>query len=53
MKIVRQGKQYEYDYNTIIVKGEYHRQLLSLSKKEKLPMGKMIMKLIENYENSN
>ena len=53
MKITRQGKKYEYDYKQILVKGKYHKSLQNLSKKEELPMGEMIQKLVENYENSN
>lgn len=53
MKITRQGKKYEYDYKQILIKGKYHRSLQTLSQKEDLPMGKMIQKLVEYYENSN
>jgi hypothetical protein len=53
MKITRLGKKYEYDYMTLLIKGEYHRKLKSLSEIENLPMGKMISKLVEHYESSN
>jgi hypothetical protein len=53
MKMIRQGKEYDYDYKQILVKGKYHKSLQTLSKKEDLPMGKMIQKLVEHYENSN
>lgn len=53
MKITRQGKKYEYDYMTLLIKGEYHRQLKKLSETENLPMGKMISKLVEHYESSS
>ena len=53
MRIVRKGKEYDYDYSTMVIKGEYHRSLKSLSEKEKIPMGKMIKKLVDFYENSN
>ena len=52
MKITRQGKKYEYDYKTLLVKGKYHSQLKRLSESENLPMGKMISKLVEYYESS-
>lgn len=52
MKLKRNGKDYEYDYLTIIVKGEYHRALKSLSEKENIPMGKLIKKLVDHYEDS-
>lgn len=52
MKLKRNGKDYEYDYNTIVIKGEYHRALKSVCEREELPMGKMIQKLVEHYENS-
>lgn len=53
MKIIRQGKEYDYDYKTLLIKGEYHRALKSLSDKENKPMGQMILKLIESYESSS
>ena len=53
MKLKRNGREYDYDYSTIIVKGEYHRALKSLSEKENVPMGKLIKKLVEHYESSN
>lgn len=52
MKLKRNGKNYDYDYKSIIIKGEYHRALLKLSKQHKLPFGKMIGILIEHYESS-
>jgi hypothetical protein len=52
MKLKRNGRDYEYDYLTIVVKGEYHRALKSLSEKENIPMGKLIKKLVEHYESS-
>ena len=48
MRIVRQGKEYEYDYKTILIKGEYYNALKEVSQKENTPMGKMIKKLIQN-----
>lgn len=53
MRIVRQGKEYDYDYKTLLIKGDYHRALKSLSDKENKPMGQMIQKLIECYEGSS
>lgn len=53
MKITRQGRKYNYDYQNIIVQGSLHRSLKNLSQIEELPMGKMIQKLIENYESSS
>jgi hypothetical protein len=53
MKIVRKGREYDYDYKSIVVKGIYHNTLKNLSEKENIPMGKLIKKLVEFYENSN
>lgn len=53
MKITRNGKKYDYDYKTIILKGKYHRSIQEASNKENLPIGEMIIKLLEYYENSN
>ena len=52
MKIIRQGKNYEYDYKTLVLKGKYHRQLKKLSELENIPMGRLISKLVEHYESS-
>ncbi len=52
MKLKRNGKEYEYDYQTIVIKGEYHRALRGICDKEELPMGRMIKKLVEHYESS-
>jgi hypothetical protein len=52
MKLKRNGKNYDYDYKTIIIKGQYHRALEKISKQHKQPFGKMIGILIEHYESS-
>lgn len=52
MKLKRKGKEYNYDYKSIIIKGDYYRSLNKLSKQHKLPFGKMIGILIEHYESS-
>jgi hypothetical protein len=52
MKIKRLGKDYDYDYKSIIMKGEYFRALKELSIKENKPLGKMISILVKHYESS-
>jgi hypothetical protein len=52
MKLKRNGKDYDYDYKSIIMKGEYFRALKELSIKEKKPLGKMISILVKHYESS-
>jgi len=52
MKLKRNGKNYDYDYKGIILKGVYHRALQKLAKQHKQPLGKMIGILIEHYESS-
>ena len=52
MKIKRQGKEYNYDYKHLIIKSEYYTNLQKLAKKHDLPMGRMINKLVEEYESS-
>lgn len=47
MKMKRKGREYDYDYKLLILKGDIHLKLKSLSKQAKIPMGKMIDKLIE------
>lgn len=46
----RNGKSFEYDYKTLFLHGKHHRALKELSEKEKIPMGKLITKLISFYE---
>ena len=53
MKIIRQGKEYSYDYKTIFIHGHHHKQLMELSKQKKVSAGEMIMKLINNYKKNN
>jgi predicted DNA-binding ribbon-helix-helix protein len=50
MKIVRKGKEYDYDYKTIYLQGNQHRPLKELAEKHNMSIGRMIMKLIKNYE---
>ena len=52
MKIKRLGKDYDYDYKSIIMKGDYYRALKKLANKENKPLGKMISILVEHYESS-
>jgi hypothetical protein len=53
MKCVRKGREYEYPYKTIVIKEKYHKSLKGLSDKENIPMGILIKKLVDFYENSN
>jgi hypothetical protein len=50
MRIVRKGKEYDYDYKTIYLQGNQHRPLKELAEKHNMSIGRMIMKLIKNYE---
>lgn len=52
MKLKRNGKEYNYDYHNIIIKGLYYKKVKQLADKHKLPIGKMINKLVEHYESS-
>jgi hypothetical protein len=52
MKLKRNGKRYDYDYNAVVMKGEYFRALQKLAKQHKQPLGKMISILVEHYESS-
>ena len=52
MKIKRLGKQYDYDYKMVVMKGEYHTALKQLADKENQPLGKMISILVKHYESS-
>ena len=47
MKMKRNGREYDYDYKLLIIGGEIHKKLKALSKEEKMPMGKLIDKLID------
>ena len=50
MKIKRNGKEYDYEYKLVMLNGRHYKRLKDLSDKEKMPMGKLIMKLIDLYE---
>jgi hypothetical protein len=52
MKLKRNGKEYDYDYSAVVMKGEYYRALQKLAKEHKLPLGKMIGILVKHYESS-
>jgi galactose-1-phosphate uridylyltransferase len=53
MKVRRLGKEYEYEYKTILIYERNHRKLMRISKENKLSMNKMLTKLLELYENNN
>jgi hypothetical protein len=52
MKLKRLGKEYDYDYKMVVMKGEYHTALKQLADKENQPLGKMISILVKHYESS-
>ena len=52
MKIVRKGKEYDYPYKTIFVKDNQHEALQRVAKKNNLPLGRMIIKLVDFYESN-
>lgn len=51
MKIKRKGKEYEYEYKTILIYARNHRKLREISNENKVSMNKMLNKLFELYEN--
>ena len=52
MKLKRLGKEYEYEYKTILIYERNHRKLMEIAKNNKLSMNKMLTKLLEVYENN-
>jgi len=52
MKLKRLGKEYDYDYKMVIMKGDYHKALKELAIKENKSLGKMISILVKHYESS-
>ena len=48
-RIKRDGKVYEYDYKTIYLRKQPHKDLQQLAIKYELSMGDMIKKLITFY----
>ena len=50
MKLKRNGKEYDYDYKNIVLKGLYYKRLKKLADEHNLPLGKMINKLVEDYD---
>jgi hypothetical protein len=53
MKLKRLGKEYEYEYKTILIYERNHRKLMKIAKENKTSMNKMLTKLLEYYENNN
>jgi hypothetical protein len=52
MKLKRLGKEYEYEYKTILIYERNHRKLMKIAKENKTSMNKMLTKLLEHYENN-
>lgn len=52
MKLKRLGKEYEYEYKTILIYERNHRKLMKIAKENKTSMNKMLTKLLEYYENN-
>jgi predicted DNA-binding ribbon-helix-helix protein len=50
MKVRRDGKEHDYDYTLVHMKGDLHKKLKSLATDEKITMTKLIAKAIEVYE---
>jgi predicted transcriptional regulator len=50
MKVRRAGKEHDYDYALVHMKGDLHKKLKSLATKEQITMTKLIAKAIEVYE---
>jgi hypothetical protein len=53
MKMVRNGRQYDYDYKTILLKGETHNKLKKESEKRGVKMTQLIDKMLDNIRNEN
>ena len=50
MKIKRLGKEYEYEYKTILIYERNHRKLMEFAKYNKTSMNKMLTQLLKMYE---
>ena len=48
MKIVRMGKEYDYDYKFLYVKGSTHKKIKGLAQSHNLSIGAMIDKMLED-----
>jgi len=53
MKMVRNGKKYDYDYKSILLKGDTHRKLKTESSKRGMKMTQMIDKMLNDIRNEN
>jgi len=48
MKIVRDGREYDYDYKFLYVKGSTHKKIKGLAQRNNLSIGAMIDKMLED-----
>lgn len=53
MRIVRNGKEYDYDYKTILIKGDTHEKLRSEAEKRGIKMTRLINQMLETIGNES
>jgi len=47
------GKEYEYEYKTVLIYERNHKKLMEISKENKISMNKMLTKLLQMYDENN
>ena len=50
MKIKRLGKEYEYQYKTVLIYERNHRKLKEFAKQNNTSLNKMLTQLLKMYE---
>jgi hypothetical protein len=53
MKMIRNGREYDYDYKQIILKGSTHKKLKTAADKKGMKMAGFIKHLLETYRDES
>ncbi len=53
MKMIRNGREYDYDYKTILIKGTTHKKLKNAAEKRGMKMTRFIKHMLENYRDES
>jgi hypothetical protein len=53
MKMIRNGREYDYDYKTMLLRGDTHQKLKIESAKRKMKMTQLIDKMLDDIINEN
>ena len=51
--MIRNGREYDYDYKQILIKGTTHRKLKMAADKKGMAMTQFIKHMLENYRDES